>query len=115
MQQIQCPNRQKMCGGCDDISTPYQQQLQKKTQQIEQLFAHICPVKDIDFAPEHLYYRHKVTATFAKRGKQVILGIYQKKQPPRCTLHRLHAAVQKGKPGASRHFTGCKCKPLYTI
>lgn len=78
MQQIQCPNRQKMCGGCDDISTPYQQQLQKKTQQIEQLFAHICPVKDIDFAPEHLYYRHKVTATFAKRGKQVILGIYQK-------------------------------------
>lgn len=78
MKQINCINTKKGCGGCDDLHTPYTQQLQNKTQFIQTLFKGICPVRQIDFCPNSLNYRHKVTATFAKQGKQTVLGIYQK-------------------------------------
>ena len=72
-----CPVSGK-CGGCTMIDVPYEEQLQKKQQLVEDLIGSFGRVDPIIRMKNPDHYRNKVTSVFApdKKGRPVC-GIYK--------------------------------------
>lgn len=69
---------ERICGGCDDVQTPYHKQLQNKQKMIQGLWPayKVQPIIGMD---DPYHYRHKVIAAFGydEKGK-IIAGSFQK-------------------------------------
>ena len=71
-----CPYAEK-CGACDYMGMPYEEQLAKKKQFIQELFPK-TKTEDVRGMEEPYHYRHKVYATFGKDRKgNIRAGIYE--------------------------------------
>ena len=76
-QNIHCEAFKK-CGGCDYIDVCYDEQLEKKQQREEKLFASFCKVEPIIGMGNPLFYRNKVHHVFSfDKQKGVFSGSYQ--------------------------------------
>lgn len=65
------------CGGCSYIDMSYEEQLKKKLQAMDKLFAEFGGVKSIIGMDDPYYYRNKVNATFhRKKNGEIISGTY---------------------------------------
>ena len=72
-----CPAAGK-CGGCAYQGIPYEEQLQKKKEQVRRLLRDICPVRAAVGMEDPYHYRNKVHAAFGRlRDGRIISGIYQ--------------------------------------
>ena len=68
----------KKCGGCQYQGVAYQEQLQKKQKQEEDLLKKFCKVEKIIGMASPYYYRNKVHRTFGRDRKgNVICGTYE--------------------------------------
>lgn len=74
---IKCPVC-KMCGGCQYTDIPYEKQLDKKYNQVKNLFKDICEVEPIVGMYRPVNYRNKVHGIVGyDRNKNIITGIYE--------------------------------------
>ncbi len=66
------------CGACQLLNVPYEQQLQKKKEEVEKLLKPFCKVEKIIGMENPVHYRNKVLATFSydKKGNP-ISGMYE--------------------------------------
>ncbi len=72
-----CPAAGK-CGGCAYQGIPYEEQLQKKKEQVRRLLRDICPVRAAVGMEDPYHYRNKVHAAFGRlRDGRIVSGIYQ--------------------------------------
>ena len=60
-----CPAAGK-CGGCAYQGIPYEEQLQKKKEQVRRLLRDICPVRAAVGMEDPYHYRNKVHAAFGR-------------------------------------------------
>lgn len=58
-------NIAKRCGGCELLAVPYELQLRRKQQAMEELFANVGPVEPIVGMDKPVAYRHKAATPFA--------------------------------------------------
>lgn len=75
-----CPHF-PLCGGCQTLTTPYEQQLAEKHQLLKKLFSFDkISISEILPSPQINYYRHKVQLPFGYkkhgRGGSITLGCY---------------------------------------
>lgn len=67
----------RVCGGCQYLDMPYEQQLRMKQKKLETLLNRHCPVRGIIGMENPFYYRNKVHAVFGWQKGQVISGVYK--------------------------------------
>ena len=72
----------KRCGGCELLAVPYELQLKRKQQEMEELFSDVlehdhAELKEIVGMEEPLHYRHKAATPFAP-GKRMRCGFYER-------------------------------------
>lgn len=72
-----------LCGGCNHLDMPYEEQLSLKRQALTDLFEPVnISIPPVIKSPEAWYYRHKVQLPFGATGKgrikQPVLGCYEK-------------------------------------
>ena len=78
MKEKKC-NISAKCGGCRWQGISYQDQLQKKTDQVKKLVGEFCPVHPVIGMDQPYHYRNKVHAVFARRRSgEIISGTYEK-------------------------------------
>lgn len=75
--QLKCPVVD-ICGGCQIQKLPYQNQIEQKQRQVDQLLSEFGKVEELIPMDDPYYYRNKIHASFQmdRRGK-IISGIYQ--------------------------------------
>ncbi|MCI8661506.1 MAG: 23S rRNA (uracil(1939)-C(5))-methyltransferase RlmD [Lachnospiraceae bacterium] len=66
-----------ICGGCQYLDMPYEEQLKKKQQQIQNLLGKFCKVYPITGMDNPFHYRNKVHAVFGYQKGEVVSGVYQ--------------------------------------
>ncbi len=66
------------CGACAYINVPYQEELEDKTKQINQLFDKLCTFDTVNGMYRPVFYRNKVHAVVGmNREKKIITGTYE--------------------------------------
>ena len=68
-----------LCGGCQYLSLPYEEQLNLKQKELEKLLGRFCKVYPITGMENPFYYRNKVHAVFGYEKGKVISGVYQER------------------------------------
>ncbi len=72
-----CPKR-KLCGGCQMMHLPYEEQLRRKQARLMALLGKYCRVEPILAMAHPYHYRGKVQAAFGTDGRgRIISGVYQ--------------------------------------
>ena len=67
-----------LCGGCQYVDIPYEQQLAEKQKYIDDLLSGFGPVDEIIGMENPYHYRHKVTAAFRRmKSGEIISGVYE--------------------------------------
>lgn len=66
-----------VCGGCQYLDMPYEEQLKMKQQQIQKLLGRFCKVHPIIGMDNPFHYRNKVHAVFGYQKGEVVSGVYQ--------------------------------------
>ena len=67
-----------LCGGCQYVDMPYEQQLAEKQKYIDGLLGAFGPVDKIIGMENPYHYRNKVTAAFRrKKSGEIISGVYE--------------------------------------
>ena len=67
-----------LCGGCQYVDIPYEQQLAEKQKYIDGLLGAFGPVDKIIGMENPYHYRNKVTAAFRrKKSGEIISGVYE--------------------------------------
>lgn len=67
----------KLCGGCQYLDMPYEEQLRLKQQQMQKLLGSFCKVYPIVGMKDPFHYRNKVHAVFGRKKGEVVSGVYQ--------------------------------------
>lgn len=67
----------RLCGGCQYLDMPYEEQLNLKQQQVEKLLGSFCKVHPIVGMENPFHYRNKVHAVFGWQKGEAISGVYQ--------------------------------------
>lgn len=68
-----------LCGGCQYLSLPYEEQLNLKQKELEKLLGRFCKVYPITGMDNPFHYRNKVHAVFGYEKGKVISGVYQER------------------------------------
>ena len=72
-----CPNFGK-CGGCQLLSLPYEEQIKRKQNMVEELLGPFCKVEPFVGMEDPRHYRNKVHAVFGlDRKGQPVSGVYK--------------------------------------
>lgn len=67
-----------LCGGCQYVDMPYEQQLAEKQKYIDDLLSVFGPVDKIIGMENPYHYRNKVTAAFRRmKSGEIISGVYE--------------------------------------
>ena len=67
-----------LCGGCQYVDMPYEQQLAEKQKYIDDLLGAFGPVDKIIGMENPYHYRNKVTAAFRRmKSGEIISGVYE--------------------------------------
>ena len=67
-----------LCGGCQYVDMPYEQQLAEKQKYIDDLLSGFGPVDKIIGMENPYHYRNKVTAAFRRmKSGEIISGVYE--------------------------------------
>lgn len=67
-----------LCGGCQYVDIPYEQQLAEKQKYIDDLLSGFGPVDEIIGMENPYHYRNKVTAAFRRmKSGEIISGVYE--------------------------------------
>lgn len=72
----------KRCGGCTEISLPYEEQIRRKQRRIEELIGRFGRPEPIIRMKNPDHYRNKMTAVYAidyRHGRKPYCGIYERK------------------------------------
>ncbi|MBQ5754440.1 MAG: 23S rRNA (uracil(1939)-C(5))-methyltransferase RlmD [Oscillospiraceae bacterium] len=72
-----CEYKDRGCGGCPLLNTPYPQQLAQKQGRMEKLLGRWGKVQPIVGMEEPFHYRNKAIATFTLQKGRLAAGIYQ--------------------------------------
>ena len=72
-----CEYKDRGCGGCPLLNTPYPQQLAQKQARMEKLLGRWGKVQPIVGMEEPFHYRNKAIATFTLQKGRLAAGIYQ--------------------------------------
>ncbi len=67
----------RLCGGCQYLHLPYEEQLKLKQNQLQKLLGRFCKVYPIVGMQNPFRYRNKVHAVFGWRKGEVISGVYR--------------------------------------
>ena len=74
---MRCPY-EKECGGCQNVSRPYKEQLKEKQKYMEKLLAPFGKVQSIIGMKNPDHYRNKVHAVFGiDKKKNIVAGVYK--------------------------------------
>ena len=72
---MRCPY-EKECGGCQNVSRPYKEQLKEKQKYMEKLLAPFGKVQSIIGMKNPDHYRNKVHAVFGiDKKKNIVVGV----------------------------------------
>lgn len=67
----------RLCGGCQYLHLPYEEQLKLKQNQLQKLLGRFCKVYPIVGMQNPFHYRNKVHAVFGWHKGEVISGVYR--------------------------------------
>ncbi|MEY8561718.1 23S rRNA (uracil(1939)-C(5))-methyltransferase RlmD [Eggerthellaceae bacterium 3-80] len=99
-----------LCGGCQQIDVPYQEQLASKRATIQELYADILDATCVDAVvgmADPFHYRNKVTSPFAP-GRRLYSKQASSQNATRTSASkRTSSAKQKGKKNALTHEVLC--------